>query len=369
MLSKVNRAADDAKFMARALFLARKGLYTTEPNPRVGCVLVKDNHIIAEGWHVRTGEGHAEVEALRKTDDAQGATAYVTLEPCSHYGKTPPCAMALIEAGIQRVVIAMQDPNPLVAGKGILLLQQADIEVSCGVLEPEAQLLNKGFIRRMQTGLPYVISKIAMSLDGKTAMASGESKWITSTESRQDVQRLRASSSAIMTGVNTILADDPSLNVRLEDVAVSEPLRIILDSSLKTPSDAKLFSLAGRVLILTCVTEVEKYTALQSVGAEVYCLADNGQGQLDLLAVLKFLGEQQVNQLLIEAGSLLNGAMLQQGLIDECIVYMAPCVLGTSGRGVFAMPMVNKMADKKSLQLMETRQVGVDLRLHYKVQK
>jgi len=363
------QAEQDSLFMARALYLAKKGRYTTKPNPRVGCVIVKDNAIIAEGWHVRAGQGHAEVEALKNTQDAQGATAYVTLEPCSHYGRTPPCAEALIKAGVARVVIAMQDPNPLVAGKGVALLEQAGINVVCGVLELEAQVLNRGFITRMITAKPYVISKMAMSLDGRTAMASGESKWITESQARQDVQKLRAASCCVLTGVGTVLADDPSMNVRLGGVEVEQPLRVILDSHLRTPTSAKLLALAGRTLILTCSDEQNKTEALTQAGAEVYKIARNNQGRLDLNAVLLFLAEQQVNQVLVEAGGVLNGALMEQNLIDECIVYMAPCLLGSSGRGLCDMPHVTRMADKKNLTLLDVRKVGVDLRLQYKVQK
>ncbi|WP_428352951.1 bifunctional diaminohydroxyphosphoribosylaminopyrimidine deaminase/5-amino-6-(5-phosphoribosylamino)uracil reductase RibD [Methyloprofundus sp.] len=359
--------AQDCEYMARALLLAKKGNYTTKPNPRVGCVLVKNNTIIAEGWHKRAGQGHAEVEALKQTKNAQGATAYVTLEPCSHYGRTAPCAEALIKAGVTRVVIAMQDPNPLVAGKGQALLEQAGISVCCGVLETEAQQLNKGFITRMLSGKPYVTSKLAMSLDGRTAMASGESKWITSPEARQDVQKLRAASGAVLTGIDTVLADDPSMNVRMENVDVEQPIRVILDSSLRTPVTAKLLALAGRTIILTCANEQLKIEALEQVGAEVYHLEADTKGRLDLQEVLIFLAQQQVNDVLIEAGSVLNGAMLQQGLIDECIVYMAPSILGASGRGLFAMPDVVEMADKIQLQFVDMRKISMDIRLHYKV--
>ena len=359
----------DSEFMLQALQLAKRGLYTTKPNPRVGCLLVKDNKIIAEGWHVRAGQGHAEVEALKKTQDAQGATAYVTLEPCSHYGRTAPCAEALIKANVARVVVAMQDPNPLVAGKGLALLEQAGISVSCGFMEAEAKELNKGFVTRMQTGKPYILSKLAMSLDGRTAMASGESKWITSSHARQDVQKLRAVSGAVLTGVDTVLADDPGMNVRLQGVDVEQPMRVILDSSLRTPLTVKLLTLPGRTVILTCSEDKMKAQVLQQAGAEVYRLTANLQERLDLETVLKFLAEQQVNDVLVEAGSVLNGALIEQGLIDECVVYMAPSILGASGRGLFAMPNVSVMADKKQLQLLDVRKVGVDLRLRYKVQK
>lgn len=353
--------------MLHALQLAKRGIYTTKPNPRVGCVLVKENKIIAEGWHIRAGQGHAEVEALRHTQNAQSATAYVTLEPCSHHGRTAPCAEALIKAGVARVVVAMQDPNPLVAGKGLALLEQAGISVTCGMMAAEARELNKGFITRMQTGRPLVLSKLAMSLDGRTAMASGESKWITSTMARQDVQKLRAASGAILTGVETLLADDPSMNVRLEGVDVEQPMRVILDSALRTPESAKLLTLPGRTLILTCSENEAKHQALRLAGAEVYDIPMNQQGRVDLEAALNFLATQQINDVLIEAGSVLNGALMEQGLIDECIVYIAPCILGASGRGLFAMPNISVMADKKQLELLEMRRVAMDLRLHYKV--
>jgi len=361
--------SQDTIYMARALVLAKRGTYTTQPNPRVGCVLVKNNEVIAEGWHVRAGQGHAEVEALKNTECAEGATAYVTLEPCSHYGRTAPCAEALIKAKVVRVVIAMQDPNPQVAGNGIALLNKAGIQTKCGVLECEAQAINKGFIQRMLKAKPYVLSKLAMSLDGKTAVASGESKWITSAEARQDVQKLRASASAILTGVGTILADDPSMNVRLTDVDVEQPIRVILDSSLKMPVSAKLLSLSGRTLILTCSEDSQKMNALNQAGAEVFCLARNKEGRLDLNAVLQFLAEQQVNDLLVEAGSTLNGALMEQGLIDECVVYMAPSLLGAEGRSLFDMPNIKKMADKKQLEMLDVRKVGVDIRLQFKVQQ
>ncbi len=357
----------DSEFMLYALQLARRGDYTTKPNPRVACVIVKNNTIIAEGWHIRAGQSHAEVAALKKTQDAQGATAYVTLEPCSHYGRTPPCAEALIKAGIVRVVVAMQDPNPLVAGKGLILLEQAGISVICGVMQADAETINKGFITRMQTGKPYVLSKLAMSIDGRTAMASGESKWITAPYARQDVQKLRAVSGAILTGVETVLADDPSMNVRMDGVDVEQPVRVIVDSNLRTPVTAKLLALPGRTFILTCSQDKKKYQALQLAGAEVFSVATNLQGRVDLDAVLHFLAEQQINDVLVEAGSILNGALMDQGLIDECVIYMASSILGDSGRGLFTMPKVSMMTDKKQLELLDVRKVGMDLRLRYRV--
>ena len=351
----------DAVFMAKALMLAKKGRYTTAPNPRVGCLLVKNNQIIAEGWHKKTGQGHAEVEALKQVTDAKGATAYVTLEPCSHHGKTPPCCDALIKAGVSRVVVAMQDPNPLVAGNGLKKLQQAGIDVVCGILEEDAKKINRGFIKRMTQGLPFIRSKLAMSLDGRTAMANGESKWITGDKARADVQYLRAESSAILTGINTILADDPSLNVRLEE-DVLQPVRVILDTHLKTPINTKMAKLAGRSIILTCCDNEIKKQPLENAGFEVY-IVEKKQGRLDLEAVFRLLAKMQINEVLVEAGAVLNGALLESNLVDEWIVYMAPVILGDKGRGLFNMPSLQTMADKKILHLRQTRQVGNDLKL------
>jgi len=356
----------DAFYMARAIQLAKKGRYTTDPNPRVGCVLVRDDQIISEGWHVKAGLGHAEVEALKHVTDANGATAYVTLEPCSHHGKTPPCCDALIKAGVSRVVVAMQDPNPLVSGRGLEQLKVAGIEVICGVLQEDARTLNRGFIKRMTENRPFVRSKLAMSLDGRTAMASGESQWITSAEARADVHRLRAESSAILTGINTVLADDPALNARV-DWDVVQPVRIVLDSALTMPVTARMAKLAGRSLILTCSQDEQKRQALQTVGFEVYRLASNN-GRLDLSAVMDFLAQQQINEVLVEAGSVLNGALLTENLLDELVVYMAPCILGDQGRGLFTVPGLQSMTDKKVLKLLDVRQVGGDLRLTLEAQ-
>lgn len=357
----IRSTQQDAIYMARAIGLAKKGLYTTDPNPRVGCVLVKDNVVIGEGWHVKAGQGHAEIEALKAVSDAKGATAYVTLEPCSHHGRTPPCCDALIKAGVSRVVAAMQDPNPLVAGRGLERLKAAGIEVSCSILEQDAQALNRGFIKRMTENRPFVRSKLAMSLDGRTAMASGESKWITSAEARSDVHKLRAQSSAILTGISTVLADDPALNARLGDEVV-QPIRVVLDSQLKMPVTARMASLSGRSLILTCSQDKQRRQALQQAGFEVYGLAEN-EGRLDLNAVLDFLASQQINEVLVEAGAVLNGALMAENLVDEWIVYMAPCVLGDQGRGLFTVPGLQQMSDKKCFHLRDVRQVGPDLKL------
>ena len=352
---------EDTFYMARAIQLAKKGRYTTDPNPRVGCVLVRNGEIIGEGWHAKAGFGHAEVEALKNVQDAHGATAYVTLEPCSHHGKTPPCCDALITAGVSRVVVAMQDPNPLVSGRGLEKLKAAGCEVSCGVLQDDALALNRGFINRMTAKRPFVRSKLAMSLDGRTAMASGESQWITSAEARIDVHRLRAESSAILTGINTVLADDPALNARVTWEVV-QPVRVVLDSALNMPVTAQMAKLAGRSLILTCSQDEQKRQALQTEGFEVYRLADKN-GRLDLHAVMAFLAQEQINELLVEAGSILNGALLAEGLVDEWVVYLAPCILGDQGRGLFTVPGLQSMADKKNLHIADVRQVGPDVKL------
>jgi diaminohydroxyphosphoribosylaminopyrimidine deaminase/5-amino-6-(5-phosphoribosylamino)uracil reductase len=351
----------DEFYMTMALRLAENGLYTTDPNPRAGCVLVKNDEVIAEGWHVHAGSAHAEINALTKINSGEKVTAYVTLEPCSHTGKTGPCCDALINANVERVVIAMQDPNPIVSGSGIKRLQQAGIEIVCGVLKKDAESLNKGFIKRMQTTLPYVRSKLAMSLDGRTAMASGESKWITSADSRSDVQRLRAESSAILTGINTVLADDPSLNVRL-DIEVKQPLRVILDTQLKMPVTAKLLNLPGETWILTGSTDPQKIAQLESAKVKIFQLATKHE-RLDLKTVMAFLGQQQINSVMVEAGATLNGALLNENLVDEWWLYMAPCILGDQGRGLFHLPEMEKMADKKRLQMTSVRQIGNDLRL------
>lgn len=360
-------AQQDSIYMARALRLAEKGRYTTDPNPRVGCVIVKDDKVIAEGWHIKAGQGHAEVNALRQVENVQGATAYVTLEPCSHTGRTGPCSDALIAAGVHRVVVAMQDPNPLVAGNGLKKMQNAGLDVECGVLQADAEAINKGFIRRMKTGLPFVSSKMAMSLDGRTAMSSGESKWITSSESRENVQLLRAESSAILTGVNTVLADDPSLNVRLDNKDILQPIRVVLDSELNMPPASKMLALLGETWVLTCSADKQKKIKLENAGAKVFQLSSL-HGQLDLSAVMVFLGQQQINHVLVEAGAVLNGALLDANMVDEWIVYMAPCILGDQGRGLFNLPALQQMADKKQLNMQSGRQVGPDLKLTFTMQ-
>lgn len=355
--------SEDATFMARAVKLAENGLYTTDPNPHVGCVLVKNGEIIAEGWTQRAGFAHAEIDALAKTADTHGATAYVTLEPCSHHGKTGPCCDALIAAGINRVVVAMSDPNPLVSGRGLRKMREAGIEVVCGVLEQEAARLNRGFFKRMTQGLPWIRSKLAMSLDGRTAMASGESQWITSPEARRDVQRFRAQSGVILTGIDTVLYDDPQLNARV-DFDVVQPVKVVLDSGLRMPPNAKMLQNPTEVWIVTCCGDEAKQQALRDAGCKVFQVGVNN-GRADLAETFRLLAELQVNTVWVEAGATLNGALLESGLVDEWLIYMAPCLLGDQGRGLFHLPRVQAMADKKTLKLVDVRSVGPDLRLTF----
>jgi diaminohydroxyphosphoribosylaminopyrimidine deaminase/5-amino-6-(5-phosphoribosylamino)uracil reductase len=353
---------DDLNYMAYALTLAARGRYTTDPNPRVGCVLVKNGKIIGEGWHEKAGSAHAEVNALQQAkEDPQGSTAYVTLEPCAHHGKTPPCCDALIAAGISRLVVAMQDPNPLVAGRGIARCQSAGIEVLGDVLQKDAQVLNRGFITRMTQQRPFIRSKIAMSLDGRTALANGESQWITSSASRQDVHCFRAESAAVLTGIGTVLADNPSLNARV-DFPIKQPIRVVLDSQLRTPPTATICHLEGRTLILTCIDDEKKRIALTQKGVDVHVLPALNQ-QLDLHAVMRFLAEQEINSVFVEAGATLNGSLLQSNLVDEWIIYIAPSILGNTGRGAFNLPELLALEHKKTLHWKETRHIGDDIRL------
>ncbi len=363
--------AVDQRFMARAIQLAQRGLYTTHPNPRVGCLIVKDDEIIAEGFHRRAGEPHAERNALAAAGaSARGATVYVTLEPCCHHGRTPPCTDALIDSGVGRVVVAMPDPNPLVAGQGLGELRQAGIPVTEGVMREQAEALNPGFIKRMTRGLPYVRCKMATSLDGRTAMADGESQWITSPAARADVQRLRARSAAIVTGIGTLLADDPSMNVRIPaqelgldpGVALPHPLRVVLDPDLETPADAKMLSLPGPTLIICSDEQPIHGAALEAAGAQIVMLPGDTQ-RLDLHQVLSYLGEQEINEVLLESGATLAGAMFEQGLVDELILYQAPHLMGSEGRGLFLLPAIRRMADRIALEVTDLRQVGPDIRI------
>ncbi len=351
----------DARHMARALELARRGLYTTDPNPRVGSVIVKDGNVVGEGFHARAGEPHAEIHALRAAgEQARGATVYLTLEPCCHHGKTPPCSDALIAAGVGRVIAAMQDPNPRVAGKGFAALNAAGIETASGLMQAEAEALNPGFIQRMKTGRPYVRVKLAASLDGRTAVANGESKWITGEAARADVQRLRARSSAILTGVGTVLADDPSLNVRAFDIG-RQPLRVVVDSKLRTPPQAKMLSLPGSTLLVTAANDAARAEKLLATGAEILQLGMDGR--VDLNALLAALASREVNEVLVEAGATLSGAFLEAGLVDELVLYYAPTLLGDKGRGMFRLDGIAKMTDRVALEIKDIRAIGQDWRV------
>jgi diaminohydroxyphosphoribosylaminopyrimidine deaminase/5-amino-6-(5-phosphoribosylamino)uracil reductase len=359
----------DTRMMARTLRLARRGRYSAMPNPHVGCVLVRDGQVIGEGFTQPAGENHAEIEALRRAEDAAGATAYVTLEPCSHHGRTGPCADALIEARVGRVVAAMQDPNPRVAGDGLEKLRAAGIAVECGLLEAEARQVIPGFIARMTRGRGRVRAKLAMSLDGRTAMASGESQWITGPAARQDVQRLRAESCAIVTGVGTVLADDCALTVRSEELGLPlaeaelatrrQPLRVVLDSTFRTPPGAKI--LDGAAPTLLCHDEsVQAPGEIVATAVDRLALPGAGAG-LDLGALLDHLTARQCNEILVESGPRLAGALLQAGLLDELVVYMAPALLGSRARPLLELPLEH-MADKVTLQVEDVRRVGQDWR-------
>ena len=348
--------------MARALLLAERGVFTTAPNPRVGCVIVKNEVIIAEGWHHRAGEAHAEVNALLQLNqrEANGADCYITLEPCSHDGRTPPCCDAIIKAGIKRVIIAMKDPNPMVAGRGIEQLKQVGSVVVLGVLEEQAEKLNQGFCQRMRMGRPYIRSKLAMSVDGKTAMASGESQWITSQDARQDVQKLRAQSSVILTGIGTVLTDDPSLSVRPGDwypqgELVRQPLRVVIDSNLRIPLNAKILNSEAETLVVSIKPSDKKGVNVMVIQAD--------RGHVDLKKPMNRLAEREINDVMVEAGSKLNGALVQAGLVDELVIYMAPKLLGDSAQGLFHLPALQKMSQNIALNITDIRAVGSDWRI------
>jgi diaminohydroxyphosphoribosylaminopyrimidine deaminase/5-amino-6-(5-phosphoribosylamino)uracil reductase len=361
----------DEMYMARALKLAQRGRFTTHPNPNVGCVIVNDGEIVGEGFHYRAGEPHAEVHALRMAGEkAKGATAYVTLEPCSHHGRTPPCCEALINAGVSRVVAAMQDPNPQVQGRGLYRLQQEGIDVSHSLMMPEAEALNKGFLKRMRTGFPYVQLKLGASLDGRTAMANGESQWITSPQARRDVQRLRAQSHAILTSSATVLADNPKLTVRWDELSsdvqalypkenLRQPLRIVVDSKNRVTPEHALVQQPGETWFARTAPDARVWPAsVRDISVPEY------NGRVDLVAMMMLLGKQQINSIWVEAGASLAGALLQAGLVDELIVYLAPKLLGTDARGLCILPGLNALADAPGFKFNEIRQVGPDVCLH-----
>jgi diaminohydroxyphosphoribosylaminopyrimidine deaminase/5-amino-6-(5-phosphoribosylamino)uracil reductase len=331
------------------------------PNPRIGCVIVKDDLVIGCGWTQPAGQNHAEIQALNScTVDPRGATAYVTLEPCSHFGRTPPCADALVKAGLKRVVVAMQDPNPRVAGQGLQRLQAHGIEVASGLMEAEARQLNPGFFSRMARERPWVTLKIAASLDGKTALANGISQWITGPAARSDVQRQRARSCAILTGIGTVLADDPQLTVR-EIALERQPLRVVVDSALRTPLDARILQ-GGNLLIAGLAGQEAKAAALRNQGAIVEVLPAH-DGHVCLASLMRLLAQREINEVLVEAGGMLNGALLQQGLADELLLYYASTLLGTDARGMFVLPQLTRMAQRIDLDILALDRVGQDIRI------
>ena len=351
--------------MTRALEIARLGLYTTDPNPRVGCVIARGERIVGEGWHRFAGEPHAEVHALAAAgDNAMGATAYVTLEPCRHTGRTGPCTRALIDAGVARVVAAMRDPDPRVSGQGFAELAAAGVVVETGLLETRTRALNRGFVSRIERGRPWVRCKLAATLDGRTATAAGESRWITGEEARSDVHRLRAQAGAVLTGIGTVLADDPRLDARLEDAqCLAQPIRVIADSGLRTPAAARIFSAPGRVLIATAhgATQEPPFVGA-GADAEIVSLPD-ARGRVSLDSLMTELAERGVNEVHTECGPTLAGALLESTLVDEIVLYLAPALLGDTARGMFVLPAVTGMRDRIRLAITGVTQLGADLRI------
>jgi diaminohydroxyphosphoribosylaminopyrimidine deaminase/5-amino-6-(5-phosphoribosylamino)uracil reductase len=354
-------AASDRDFMRQALELASRGLYTTTPNPRVGCVIVRDGAVAGTGWHEKAGMPHAEVLALDEAGErARGATLYVNLEPCSHHGRTPPCVDAVIPAGIRRVVAAMKDPNPKVAGEGFAKLRAAGIEVESGVMEEEARELNIGFVARMARGRPWVRMKIAASLDGRTALANGKSQWITGEEARADGHRWRARACAVLTGHGTVRDDDPQLNVRGVDTP-RQPLKIVVDSRFETPLSARLLK-DGKTLVAGAVNEKPRIAALEKAGADTVIIP-NDRGKVELFKLMEELARRGLNEIHVEGGTKLNGSLLQAGVVDELLVYLAPSVIGDSGRGMFDLPELSELAQKTALSIQNVGRVGADLRV------
>jgi diaminohydroxyphosphoribosylaminopyrimidine deaminase/5-amino-6-(5-phosphoribosylamino)uracil reductase len=367
----------DQYYMSRAIELAKRGRFTTSPNPNVGCVIVRNNSIVGEGYHKKAGLPHAEVNALAMAaDKATGATCYVTLEPCSHYGRTPPCALALTKAGVKRVVIAMVDPNPKVAGQGISILKEAGIEVATGLLEEEAHQLNPGFIKRMQTKLPRVTVKLAASLDGKTALQNGQSQWITGPKARIDVQYYRAQQSAILTGSGTVIADDPSLNVRyselqqaegfveeIDEATVRQPIRVILDSNNSLTLNERLFTLSGKVLLVSLAARDDLQGKQFTADVEQLICTDDGCGRIDLQALLTQLNDYEINDLWVEAGAVLSGELFKNGLVDQFILYQAPKLMGDLARDLVNLPDFSKMDDVVQLRLQDVTLIGDDIRI------
>lgn len=355
--------------MSRAIYLAKHGRYTCDPNPRVGCVIVKDEHIIAEGWHAVSGDAHAEINALKQCNDASGTTIYLTLEPCSHHGRTPPCVDALIKANVKEVIIAMTDPNPLVSGTGIKKLEEAGIVIKQGLLEAEAMKLNPGFIKRMTIRLPYLRCKMAMSLDGRTALENGDSQWISSIQSRKDVHRLRAASSAILSTVDTVEKDSASLNARDIDFNAKQPLRVVIDRQLKISTQIKLFQLAeadaGKIIIYTETKNNKQIKALNKTGAEVVYLP---KSELWLRDVLSHMAKEfEINDVVVEAGSTFVGTLLESELVDELWIYIAPMLLGDTAQPLVKLTAFDTLQESIKTKLMDIRQFGDDVRLTYKI--
>ncbi|KLV11099.1 bifunctional diaminohydroxyphosphoribosylaminopyrimidine deaminase/5-amino-6-(5-phosphoribosylamino)uracil reductase [Photobacterium ganghwense] len=370
---------NDHAMMHRAITLAQRGQYTTAPNPNVGCVIAHGEEIVGEGFHYRAGQPHAEVFALRAAGErAKGATAYVTLEPCSHYGRTPPCAEALVNAGVSRVVCAMVDPNPKVAGRGIKMLQEAGIDVAVGLLAQDAEALNPGFIKRMKTGRPFVQLKLAASLDGRTALANGESKWITGPAARADVQRYRAKAGAILSTSATVLADNPSLNVRWASLNPSvqqqypehelrQPIRVIIDSRNRVTPLHQLIGLPGETLLIRTQADTQTWPeSVQQVlvpATAVQASIAHPLGQIDLSALMDTLAGHDINHIWVEAGAGLAGALLAAGLVDELILYQAPKLMGSDSRGLVDLRGLTAMAQVPELIISDVRMVGPDIRI------
>ena len=362
----------DHLFMQRAIALAKQGHFTTSPNPRVGCVLVKDGTVIGEGFHYQAGQGHAEVNALKQAaENAQGCTAYVTLEPCSHFGLTPPCAKALIDAKVSKVIAAMVDPNPKVSGRGLTLLAEAGIATAYGLLEQEAQMLNVGFIKRMTQQKPYIRCKLASSLDGKTAMANGESQWITSAQSREDVQRLRAESCAIISGADAVIFDNAKMNVRWQslgylkaqypEAAIRQPVRVIIDSKNRLSPDLALFAHASKIILIR--QRIENDQQWPHFVEQVCLPTINNGDYIDLASVVEFLAVREFNEVLIESGAQLAGAFIEQNLVDELVLYQAPKLMGAAGKSLVNFSDICHLSDSKSLSITDIRAVGDDIRI------
>src|ERR1700704_6346980 len=353
-------SADDHRHMTRALELAERGLYTTTPNPRVGCVIVRDGEVAGEGWHEKAGGPHAEVNALTAAGArARGATAYVTLEPCTHHGRTPPCVDALLAAGVARVVAAMKDPW-LHAGDGLASLAERGVAVASGLLEDEARELNVGFVARLTRGRPWVRMKIAASLDGKTALSNGKSQWITGETARQDGHRWRARACAVLTGFGTVRDDDPQLNVRGVDTP-RQPLKIVVDSKFETSPSARLLQ-EGKTLVVGAMNDAKRVASLKAAGAEVVSIP-NKSGKVELFKLMEELARRELNEIHVEAGTKLNGSLLQAGAVDELLVYLAPSIIGDSGRGIFHLPEITELSRARALKIREVERLGADLRI------